>query len=244
MKHAFSTKDECILQATSLHKYFGGARVINGIDMTIRLGEIRCVIGPNGAGKSTFFKLLTGEHVPTMGEVVFMGKRLGQMMPHERIRQGMGIKFQIPGVFAELSVWDHLTLTRSLRKGATSAESEYQLETFQLKKERDVLAGNLSHGKKQWLEIAMAVSLRPALLMLDEPVAGLSSEETYLTGQLILQLQAAGQTIMVVEHDMTFVRQIATQVTVLHGGRVFADGPAEAVLEREDVADIYLGKAS
>lgn len=235
---------DCILEARGLHKHFGGARVINGIDLRIARGEIRCVIGPNGAGKSTFFKLLTGEHVPTSGDVTFMGRALGRTMPHERIRQGMGIKFQIPGVFAELTVWEHLSLTRSLRKGATVAESERQLETFQLTAERDVLAGNLSHGKKQWLEIAMAVSLRPALLMLDEPVAGLSSEETHLTGELIQQLREGGQTVMVVEHDMTFVRQIATQVTVLHGGRVFADGIAEDVLARQDVADIYLGSAA
>jgi branched-chain amino acid transport system ATP-binding protein len=244
MSHSSKSIDACLLKTEGLHKYFGGARVINGIDMQIRRGEIRCVIGPNGAGKSTFFKLLTGEHVPTTGEVVFMGKRLGRTLPHERIRLGMGIKFQIPGVFAELSVWQHLSLARSLRKGATLEESEQQLETFQLSGERDMLAGNLSHGKKQWLEIAMAVSLRPALLMLDEPVAGLSGEETHLTGQLIQQLQAAGQTIMVVEHDMAFVRQIATQVTVLHGGQVFADGPADEVLARGDVADIYLGSAS
>lgn len=231
----------CLLRTEGLRKHFDGAKVINGIDMQIRTGEVRCVIGPNGAGKSTFFKLLTGEHMPTSGDVTFMGRRLGRMLPHERIRLGMGIKFQIPGVFAELTVWEHLSLTRSLRRQATIEESEQQLEVFQLRHERDTLAANLSHGKKQWLEIAMAVSLKPTLLMLDEPVAGLSNEETHLTGELIKGLQAGGQTVMVVEHDMTFVRQIATQVTVLHGGRVFADGDADEVLARSDVADIYLG---
>jgi branched-chain amino acid transport system ATP-binding protein len=111
-----------------------------------------------------------------------------------------------------------------------------------LESEEHVLARNLSHGKKQWLEIAMAVSLRPKLLFLDEPVAGMSVEETHATGELIKRLSAAGLTMMVVEHDMTFVKQIASRVTVLHGGRVLADGPLDEILARDDVAEVYLGK--
>jgi branched-chain amino acid transport system ATP-binding protein len=116
------------------------------------------------------------------------------------------------------------------------------LDNFHLRDERKVKAGNLSHGKKQWLEIAMALALRPDVLLLDEPVAGLSDEETRETGDLINKLKTQGITMMVVEHDMDFVRQVATQVTVLHGGRVFAEGPLKEILEREDVAEIYLGK--
>lgn len=235
-----------ILETRGLSKRFGGARVINGVDMAISQGEVRCVIGPNGAGKSTFFKLLTGEHRPSEGDIFFAGQRLNALKPFARIRRGMSIKFQIPGIFPELSVTQHLQLSLSHLRSAERGQGEsidQLLEKFRLTAERRQLAGNLSHGKKQWLEIAMAVSLRPKLLLLDEPVAGLSIDETQLTGELIMQMQREGLTLMVVEHDMTFVRQIATRVTVLHGGRVFADGEAAQVLARDDVADIYLGKA-
>ena len=234
---------EPILEVKGLYKHFGGARVINGVDMQISTGEIRCVIGPNGAGKSTFFKLLTGEYEPSSGEILFLGERLGNTLPFERIRKGMSIKFQIPGIFPELTVLEHLELSRHQVKKRHADSLPQLLDRFNLSGERNQHAGNLSHGKKQWLEMAVAVSLEPKLLMLDEPVAGLSIEETQLTGELIKQKQSEGQTIMVVEHDMTFVKQIATRVTVLHGGLVFADGEAEAVLAREDVADIYLGKS-
>ncbi|XBS70136.1 ABC transporter ATP-binding protein [Acerihabitans sp. KWT182] len=235
-----------VLEACGLSKHFGGATVINGVDMAIGQGEVRCVIGPNGAGKSTFFKLLTGEHSPSAGEIRFLGQRLNALKPFARIRRGMSIKFQIPGIFPELSVQQHLQLALSHLRPSERHRADGidpLLERFRLTAERSQPAGNLSHGKKQWLEIAMAVSLRPTLLMLDEPVAGLSIEETALTGELIKQMQRDGLTLMVVEHDMTFVRQIATRVTVLHGGRVFADGEAAKVLARDDVADIYLGKS-
>lgn len=234
-----------VLETQGLGKHFGGIQVINQVDMRIQPGEVRCVIGPNGAGKSTFFKLLTGEHSPSSGEIRFRGERLNALPPFLRIRRGMSIKFQIPGIFPELSVEQHLQLSLSHLRPETQREPDSidaLLQRFNLTGEYRQLAGNLSHGKKQWLEIAMAVSLQPTLLMLDEPVAGLSVEETWLTGELIKQMQQDGLTLMVVEHDMTFVRQIASQVTVLHGGRVFADGSAAAVLARNDVADIYLGK--
>ncbi|WJV61823.1 ABC transporter ATP-binding protein [Pectobacteriaceae bacterium C52] len=233
-----------VLETQGLGKRFGGIQVIHQVDIRIRQGEVRCVIGPNGAGKSTFFKLLTGEHAPSSGEIRFQGERLNTLPPFQRIRRGMSIKFQIPGIFADLSVAQHLQLSLSHRraKRRQSDNVDDLLQRFNLTSEYHQRAGNLSHGKKQWLEMAMAVSLQPSLLMLDEPVAGLSVEETYLTGELIKQMQRDGLTLMVVEHDMTFVRQIASQVTVLHGGHVFADGNAQDVLMRDDVADIYLGK--
>jgi branched-chain amino acid transport system ATP-binding protein len=231
-----------ILQVKNLSKKFGGVNVINDIDMEIWTNEIRCVIGPNGAGKSTFFKLLTGEHTPSSGEILFLGSSIRNDLPFERIRHGMSIKFQIPGIFPELTVHQHLELSLFQSRSNTQAKIDELTQRFNLSSDAHQLALNLSHGKKQWLEMAMAVSLNPKLLMLDEPVAGLSIEESYLTGELIQEMQKDGLTLMVVEHDMTFVRQIATRVTVLHGGRIFADGPSDEVLSRDDVADIYLGK--
>ena len=233
-----------ILETKSLSKSFGGAKVINGIDFQINEGETRCVIGPNGAGKSTFFKLLIGEHHPTSGSVHFQGRDISNVLPFRRVGLGMSIKFQVPGIFPDLTVLEHLKLVlhRVVSAYEVSSETERMLHMFNLAPESHVKAGNLSHGKKQWLEISMAVSLRPKLLLLDEPVAGLSTEETEHTGELVKRLKGEGLTIMVVEHDMEFVRQVGTQVTVLHGGKVFADGPLKEVLEREDVADIYLGK--
>jgi branched-chain amino acid transport system ATP-binding protein len=231
-----------LLETRGLKKHFGGAHVINGIDFGIAAGEIRCVIGPNGAGKSTFFKLITGEHRPSEGSVMFLGQDMSHVLPHERIRMGMSIKFQIPGVFADLSVRQHLQLSLHRAKDDRPESLDELLHRFMLESEEHVLARNLSHGKKQWLEIAMAVSLRPKLLFLDEPVAGMSVEETHATGELIKRLSGAGLTMMVVEHDMTFVKQIASRVTVLHGGSLLADGPLDEILARDDVAEVYLGK--
>ena len=231
-----------LLETRGLAKRFGGAQVINGIDLRIQAGEIRCVIGPNGAGKSTFFKLLTGEHHPSAGSVRFLGADLDRVLPHQRIRMGMSIKFQIPGVFPALTVREHLRLSLHCAGDGAAGSQDRLLRQFMLEAEAEKRAGALSHGKKQWLEIAMAVSLKPRLLLLDEPVAGMSVDETRDTGELLLRLREDGLTLMVVEHDMTFVKQIASEVTVLHGGRLFAQGPASEVLARDDVADIYLGR--
>ena len=231
-----------LLETRGLKKHFGGAHVINGIDFSINAGEIRCVIGPNGAGKSTFFKLITGEHRPSEGSVYFLGQDMSHVLPHERIRMGMSIKFQIPGVFPDLTVRQHLQLSLHRAKDDRPGSIDELLQRFMLEAEEHVFARNLSHGKKQWLEIAMAVSLGPKLLFLDEPVAGMSIEETHATGELIKRLSASGLTMMVVEHDMTFVKQIASRVTVLHGGSLLADGPLDEILARDDVAEVYLGK--
>lgn len=233
-----------ILETKSLRKNFGGAQVINGIDFQINEGETRCVIGPNGAGKSTFFKLLIGEHRPSQGSIHFKGNDISNVLPFRRVGMGMSIKFQVPGIFPDLTVDEHvkLVLQRVTTLQERGSELDRLLDLFKLSSEARVKAGNLSHGKKQWLEIAMAVALKPKILLLDEPVAGLSDEETVHTGELINQLKKEGLTMMVVEHDMDFVRQVATRVTVLHGGQVFADGGLKEVLDRDDVAEIYLGK--
>jgi branched-chain amino acid transport system ATP-binding protein len=231
-----------LLRTRGLTKRFGGAQVIEGIDFDVEAGEVRCIIGPNGAGKTTFFKLITGELQPTGGDIAFLDEALAGVLPHERIRLGMSIKFQIPGIFPGLTVRQHLQLGLHQAGDERGTTLDALLGQFRLERKADISAGNLSHGHKQWLEIAMAVSLSPRLLLLDEPVAGMSAEETRATGALILELQEQGLTIMVVDHDMTFVKQIASRVTVLHNGRLFADGRLADIVARDDVAEIYLGK--
>jgi branched-chain amino acid transport system ATP-binding protein len=231
-----------ILETQGLTKRFGGAQVINGIDFRIDAGEVRCVIGPNGAGKSTFFKLLTGEHQPSSGSVMFLGESLNGVLPHQRIRMGMSIKFQIPGVFPELTAREHLKLALHMGRDDHPDAIRKMLADFRLEGEADVQAAHLSHGKKQWLEIAMAVALKPKLLFLDEPVAGMSAEETHATGELVLSLRQRGLTIMVVEHDMTFVRELGVKVTCLHEGTVLAEGTIDQVSTNERVVEVYLGR--
>ena len=233
-----------ILQTQGLRKYFGGLYAINGVDLAIEEGELRCLIGPNGAGKSTLFKLILGSYAPSEGTIRFRGTDITSLRPHLRVQRGMSIKFQVPGIFVELPIEQNLriALQRVYRGAALDEELERLLDLVEVRPQREQPAGNLSHGQQQWLEIAMAVALRPALLLLDEPTAGMSPEETFRTGELVKRLNASGMTIIVIEHDMAFVRQIAQRVTVLHFGQVFDEGSLERIISNEDVVRIYLGK--
>ena len=233
-----------ILQTRGLKKYFGGLYAINGVDLSIEEGELRCLIGPNGAGKSTLFKLITGAYEPSEGSILFKGDDITTLRPHLRIQRGLSIKFQVPGIFLALPVEQNLriALQRAYRGAALEQELERLLALIDLEHQRDDLATNLSHGQQQWLEIAMAVALKPAMLLLDEPTAGMSPEETFKTGELVKKLNASGMTIVVIEHDMAFVRQIAKRVTVLHFGEVFDEGSLDDIVRNEDVVRIYLGK--
>ena len=233
-----------ILQTQGLKKYFGGLYAIDGIDFAVEEGELRCLIGPNGAGKSTLFKLILGSYEPSEGRILFKGNDITSLRPHLRIQRGMSIKFQVPGIFLELPVEQNLriALQRVYRGAALDLELDRMLELIEVGRRREEPAENLSHGQQQWLEIAMAVALRPAMLLLDEPTAGMSPEETFRTGELVKRLNASGMTIIVIEHDMVFVRQIAKRVTVLHFGRVFDEGSLGQIISNEDVVRIYLGK--
>lgn len=233
-----------ILQTQGLRKYFGGLYAINGVDLAIEEGELRCLIGPNGAGKSTLFKLILGSYAPSEGTIRFRGADITSLRPHLRVQRGMSIKFQVPGIFVELPVEQNLriALQRVYRGAAIDEQLERLLDLIEVRPQRKQPAGSLSHGQQQWLEIAMAVALRPALLLLDEPTAGMSPEETFKTGELVKRLNASGMTIIVIEHDMAFVRQIAQRVTVLHFGQVFDEGSLERIVGNEDVVRIYLGK--
>jgi ABC-type uncharacterized transport system ATPase subunit len=233
-----------ILQTQGLRKYFGGLYAINGVDLAVEEGELRCLIGPNGAGKSTLFKLILGSYAPSEGRILFKGADITSLRPHLRVQRGMSIKFQVPGIFLELPVEQNLriALQRVYRGAALDRELDRLLDLIEVRHQREQPAGNLSHGQQQWLEIAMAVALRPAMLLLDEPTAGMSPEETFRTGELVKRLNASGMTIIVIEHDMAFVRQIAQRITVLHFGQVFDEGSLERIISNEDVVRIYLGK--
>ena len=233
-----------ILETQGLKKFFGGLYAINGVDLKIEEGELRCLIGPNGAGKSTLFKLILGTYQPSNGKILFKGSDITGLRPHLRIQRGLSIKFQVPGIFLELPVEQNLriALQRARTGAALEDELERLLELIDLRHQRDELAENLSHGQQQWLEIAMAVALQPAMLLLDEPTAGMSPEETYKTGDLVKRLNASGMTVVVIEHDMAFVRQIAKRVTVLHFGQIFDEGSLDEIVANEDVVRIYLGK--
>ena len=232
------------LKATAVAKTFGGLAAVSGVDFSVDEGEIHCLIGPNGAGKSTLFKLIVGTCAPTAGTIAFRGESITGMRPSARVRRGMSIKMQTPSIFRELPVRQNIqiALQHHVATADLAREEERLLALLELSADATKLAGTLAHGQQQWLEIGMALALRPKLLLMDEPTAGMSTEETYKTGELIKSLNAEGMTVLVVEHDMAFIRQIAQRVTVLHFGKVFARGSIGEIIADPRVAEIYLGK--
>jgi ABC-type uncharacterized transport system ATPase subunit len=232
-----------ILETRGLNKHFGGLHVTADVNLALAEGEIHCLIGPNGAGKSTLFRLILGEHAPSSGSIFYAGQDITTLKSFQRIRRGMSVKFQVPGIFKALSARQNLeiALQHHLQGGSLDAEADRLLDFLHLSDVATQFAGNLSHGQKQWLEIGMAISLKPKLLLLDEPTAGMSPAETFATGEIVQTLNAGGVTILAVEHDMSFVRQVARRVTVLHLGRIFAQGTIEEIIADERVAAIYLG---
>ena len=233
-----------LLQTVNLNKSFGGLHVTNNVNLTNETGEIHCLIGPNGAGKSTLFRLLLGEYAPSSGNILYHGKEITRLKPFQRVQRGISVKFQVPGIFKGLTVRQNLeiALQSRLKSKELPAEAE-RLRTFlHLDGTAEERAGNLSHGQQQWLEIGMAMSLKPRLLLLDEPTAGMSPEETHMTGEMIVELNKSGVSILAVEHDMDFVRQVAHRVTVLHFGKIFAQGTIDEIMASEEVAQIYLGE--
>jgi ABC-type uncharacterized transport system ATPase subunit len=232
-----------LLQISGASKHFGGVFAVEDVTLAVQIGEIHCLIGPNGAGKSTLFKLVVGTYAPSAGRIIFRGTDITHAKPFARVAQGMSIKLQAPSVFKALPVRQnlHIALQDHVTRTAIRAEEDRLLEVLGLTADADRPAGLLSHGQQQWLEIGMALALRPILLLLDEPTAGLSPEETFRTGELIKRLSTEGTTMLVVEHDMAFVRQIATGVTVLHLGKIFARGSIDEIISDPRVAEIYLG---
>jgi branched-chain amino acid transport system ATP-binding protein len=233
-----------LLEATNLSRHFGGLKAIDDLSLAVEEGELHCLIGPNGAGKSTFFRLVLGRYPPTRGTVRFCGEDITRLHAAARIRRGMSVKMQVPGVFPELPVRQNLVIALQSRFAAAELAREVDrlLTLVDLTDDAAKPAGQLAHGQKQWLEIAMAIGTQPKLLLLDEPTAGMSPEETFKTGEMVSALNRDGMTVIVVEHDMAFVRQIARKVSVLHLGRLFAQGSIAEIVANEAVQEIYLGK--
>jgi branched-chain amino acid transport system ATP-binding protein/urea transport system ATP-binding protein len=235
--------DGLILETFKLEKRFGGVRAIAGVDFQLEAGELRCLIGPNGAGKSTFFKMLTGQLRPTAGRVVFDGADITRARPHEIGRLGIGIKNQVPDVYDGLSARENIWLAARFRYPAAraGARADEVLERLGLADIADGLVGELAHGQRQWVEIGMVIAGEPKIVLLDEPSAGMSAEETNRTAELIREVNRTA-TIVVVEHDMQFIRQIASRVTVFHQGKILVEESVEKVMSDPVVRDVYLGK--
>jgi len=242
-----------ILYLEDVSVSFDGFRAIRNLSLDIAPGELRCIIGPNGAGKTTMMDIITGKTRPDSG-TVFFGSTIDLLRYKEAEIAGLGIgrKFQKPTVFEQLTVFENLELALKTDKGVRaslrfrldSAQSDRLaevLQTIHLAESVERLAGTLSHGQKQWLEIGMLLMQDPKLLLLDEPVAGMTDEETARTAELFLSLKGR-HSLVVVEHDMHFVQSISEKVTVLHEGAVLAEGPLEQVQADERVIEVYLGR--
>ncbi len=232
---------------------FDGFRALNRLSLAVDVGELRCIIGPNGAGKTTMMDVITGKTRPDSGSAWF-GQTIDllQLREAQIVAAGIGRKFQKPTVFEQLSVRDNLELAckadkrarRSLRfrlDAAQRARLQEVVERVELQAQLGRRAGDLSHGQKQWLEIGMLLMLEPQLLLLDEPVAGMTDAETERTAELFASL-AGRHTLIIVEHDMEFVRRIAHKVTVLHEGSVLAEGSLQQVQDDPRVVEVYLGR--
>ncbi|WP_347312042.1 ABC transporter ATP-binding protein [Defluviimonas sp. SAOS-178_SWC] len=234
-----------ILEIRNVTRYFGGVRATDNLSLAIAPGELHCMIGPNGAGKSTLFKLLMGTIRPTKGQIFFNGEDVTRLPPHERARRGLGIKFQNMQVYSDLTVFQNLfiPLRRHHAPATMPALVAEILDRIHLSGLANEVVHNLSHGQQQWLSIGMSIALEPRVLLLDEPAAGMGREETHSTTEIIKSLNADGMTIIVIEHDMEFIRNLGSRTSVLHLGALFAQGRYEEIETNDDVRKIYLGKA-
>lgn len=232
-----------VVETVGLSKRFGGVSALSNIDFRLQQGELRCLIGPNGAGKSTFFRLLTGQLQPTMGTVSFFGRDITRLRRHEIARLGIGIKNQTPDVLDGVSVRENIYLAARFAEESSVAGDHVDqlLNEMSLTSIANHQVGQLAHGQRQWVEIAMVLARSPKLILLDEPSAGMSSEERCQMADLLVRLKGQA-TIVVVEHDMQFIKKIASFVTVFHQGRIVKEDTIAKILADPFVRDIYLGR--
>lgn len=243
-RQAFSmpSADPPVLRTEGLCKRFGGVVAADRLDFAVRPGEFRCIIGPNGAGKSTLFALLCGIHRPDSGSIFFKDADITALTAFRRVRLGIGLTFQTNRAFHALTVAENLDAARRTRSARSDDHFRHALSAFRLQDALGLPARELPHHQLQWLEICMALRQGPEILLLDEPTAGMSPDETLYTARVLRQLSATGLTIVVVEHDIAFVREVADSVSVLHYGRMFAEGTVAEITARDDVRQIYLGR--
>lgn len=232
-----------LLEIKNLSKNFGGINAVEDFSMSMEKGELHCLIGPNGAGKTTVFKMITGILPVSSGKIVFEGQDITKEATVKRAKRGISIKMQVPGLFGDLTLKENIRIAAQnfVKKSELNSEIDRLIELVHIQDLGNPCVKNMTHGQQQWLEIAMALAPNPKLLLLDEPAAGLGPEETEYTAQLIEQLNADGLGVLFIEHDMNFVRRIAKDVTVLHYGKKFAEGPMEQIEKDEGVIRIYLG---
>ena len=238
-----------LLEIRGVCKSFRTLRALDGVDVDVEAGTFHGLIGPNGSGKSTLLKAVAGAYFADSGSIVFDGHDITRATPYERARAGLSLKFQITAVLPELSVYDNvllatqsdetvMSLLLSRKRRAFDEEVTALLERFRLIDRADDLAGELSHGQQQWLEIAMALALKPKLLLLDEPTAGMSSEERRVTGELLEPIKSHCA-LIIVEHDLHFIRDICDRLTVLDQGRVLDHGDVETIQRSAKVQQVY-----
>ncbi len=244
---------EVCLRTERLSKDYGGLRAVDGVDLEVEVGERRAIIGPNGAGKTTLFHLLSGEVPASRGRVLLFGQDITHLPPYRRTALGIGRTYQVTNLFGRLSVLENALLAvyglrrekydpfrSALAHREAVAQAQALLETFGLWEKRDELVGRLSYGEQRELEIVLALASRPRVLLLDEPTAGLSPAETRRVVDLVRSLDA-GITVLLIEHDMDVAFEVAQRVTVMHFGRVLAEGTVEEIRRNPDVQAIYLG---
>ena len=230
---------------------FDGFKAIDALTLYIDRNELRVIIGPNGAGKTTLLDLICGKTRASGGSIKFKNTELTHMAEHQRVRLGIGRKFQTPSIYENLSVFQNLEVSFPAGRSVfgalafkctdeVKARVRAVAQDVGLIDKLDIEAGLLSHGQKQWLEIGMLLMQEPELLMLDEPIAGMSARERELTAELLLRI-CKNRAVIVIEHDMDFVRRIAHKVTVMHQGKILAEGPMEQVQADSRVIDVYLG---
>jgi urea transport system ATP-binding protein len=240
-----------ILSVEDLTVSFDGFCAVDSLALSVEEDELRCVIGPNGAGKTTLLDMICGKTKPTRGSIRFKQHELTDMIEYEVTRVGVGRKFQTPSTYEDLTVLENLEISYPKKRGvigslffARDAALRDKIDEIagriRLKDQLQVKAGSLSHGQKQWLEIGMLLMQDPELLLLDEPVAGMSPRERELTAEMLSAI-SAGRSTIVIEHDMAFVRMIAHTVTVMHQGKVLAEGSMDEIQSDPRVIEVYLG---
>lgn len=235
-------RGDVVVETRGLCMHFGGVRAVDQVDFTLFDRELRCLIGPNGAGKSTFFKCLTGQLTPTAGEVMIRGQTMTGAEPFEVASLGVGIKTQVPNVFdglsAEENIWISARRWHDDRRAKTVTADT--IERLRLGDIRRTQLGRLAHGQRQWVELGMVVAAEPWLVLLDEPAAGMTHEETYRTAELIEEINSTAA-LIVVEHDMQFIRMISRKVTLFHEGGILMEDTMDAISADKRAREIYLG---